>query len=56
MKGMETCLSTVAEPESAALGTLTVTSTAGAETGTTDIIVTPSLTSGNSYRYKEASS
>lgn len=53
MKGME-LVSTVPEPESATLGTLTVTSTAGAETGTTDIIVAPSLTSGNSYRYKEA--
>lgn len=38
--------------EEATIGTLTVTSVAGTETGTTKITVTPALTSGNSYKYK----
>jgi hypothetical protein len=37
------------------LGTLTVTSEAGATTGTTKITVTPALESGHSYVYKTAS-
>jgi hypothetical protein len=38
------------------LGALTVTSIAGATTGTTDITVTPALESGHSYMFKTASS
>lgn len=38
--------------EEATIGTLTVTSVAGTETGTTKITVTPVFTSGNSYKYK----
>lgn len=37
------------------LGTLTVTSVAGSTTGTTKIAVSPTLTSGNVYMYKTAS-
>lgn len=44
----------ITDPES--LGALTVTSIAGTTTGTTKITVTPSLTAGNSYKYKTGSS
>lgn len=39
---------------SGTLGTLTVTSAAGATSGTTKLTVTPAKASGNSYKYKDA--
>lgn len=44
----------IAKVSSDTLGTLNVTSAAGATTGKTAITVTPTLTSGNSYKYKVA--
>lgn len=38
------------------LGTLNVTSAAGADTGKTKLTVSPALTSGNNYRYKTGAS
>lgn len=38
------------------LGTLTVTSAAGTETGKTAVIVSPALTSGNAYHYQTGTS
>lgn len=44
----------IAKVSSDTLGTLTVTSAAGTTTGKTAITVSPTLTSGNSYKYKVA--
>lgn len=44
----------IATVSSDTLGALTVTSAAGTTTGTTAITVSPTLTSGNSYKYKVA--
>ena len=44
----------VSADEPAELGTLTVTSAAGTESGDTKLSVSPELTSGNSYKYKVA--
>jgi hypothetical protein len=44
------------DPGAATLGVLTVTSTAGTTTGKTVIAVSPTLTSGNSYKYYTAAS
>lgn len=44
----------IAKVSSDTLGTLTVTSAAGTTTGKTAISVNPTLTSGNSYKYKVA--
>ena len=44
----------VSKDKTAELGALTVTSSAGTAKGTTAIAVTPSLTTGNEYRYRIA--
>ncbi len=51
---MEDTIFYVQDGASEELVNLTVTSQAGTETGKTKITVTPSLTSGNSYKYKVA--
>ena len=51
---MEDTIFYVQDEASEELGNLTVTSQAGTETGKTKITITPSLTSGNSYKYKVA--
>lgn len=51
---MEDTIFYVQDEESEELGNLTVTSQAGTEIGKTKITVTPSLISGNSYKYKAA--
>lgn len=44
----------VLAPAASTLRALTVTSVAGATSGTTAVSITPSITAGNSYRYKVA--
>lgn len=48
-------ISVVTVQGSGTLGTLTVTSAAGTDSGTTKLTVTPAKASGNSYKYKAAS-
>lgn len=48
------CLLDITDPTNETLGILTVTSEAGTESGKTKITVSPSLTSGNSYKYYAA--
>lgn len=49
-------IAVVTVQSSGTLGTLTVTSAAGTDSGTTKLTVTPAKASGNSYKYKAAAS